>query len=108
MAKKKKSFKEMTAFSSQSAAWILQNLPFVLFLGFLGTIYIANAHYAEKTVREIQTLQTEVKELRRVYNSLQAEIMYASKKSELEKSVEPLGLEISRRAPKKIVVPKEE
>ncbi len=108
MAKKRKSFSEMTAFSTMSAAWVLQNLPFVLFLGFLGTIYIANAHYAERTVREIQKLQEDVKEQRRIYNSLQAEVMFESKKSELAKSVRPLGLEVSREPTKKIVVPEKD
>lgn len=89
---------------SSSAKLVLQNLPFVFFLGFLATLYIANAHYAEKKVRQIQVLQKEVKDLKREYNSLEAEIMVHSRRSELSKRVKPLGLRQSPARPQKIVV----
>lgn len=111
MAKKqarRQTFAEMTAVSSKSAAWVLTNLPFVLFLGFLAIIYIANNHYARHTIREIRTHQEDLKEMRRVYNALNAEVMYDSKKSEITKSVRGLGLAPSKTAPKKIIVEKEE
>ena len=77
---------------SIGASLILKNLPFVLFLSFLTVIYIANAHYAEKQVRQIQTLQSEVKELKRQYNSLKSEIMFKSRLAEVGEDVEALGL----------------
>lgn len=86
---------------------ILKNLPFVAFLGFLATIYIANAHYAERNVRKIQVLQKDLKELRWHYMSLQSENMYNSKRSEIADKVKDDGLRLQRRKPKKIVVPKE-
>ncbi|MCB0704487.1 MAG: hypothetical protein KDC34_04220 [Saprospiraceae bacterium] len=89
---------------SSSAKLVLQNLPFVFFLGFLATLYIANAHYAEKKIRDIQLLQREVKDLRQEYNSKEAEIMVHSRRSELSKRVKPLGLQQSAVRPKKIVV----
>ena len=57
MAKNKKSIKEYFALGTISSGWVLKNLPFVLFVSFLALIYIANAHYSEKKVREIQMLQ---------------------------------------------------
>ncbi|MEM9991018.1 MAG: FtsL-like putative cell division protein, partial [Bacteroidota bacterium] len=96
-----------TAVSSKSAAWVLKNLPFVLFLGFLAIIYIANTHYAQRTVREIRVHQQGLRELRRVYNALNAEVMYYSKKSEIAKSVKGLGLAPSKTAPKKIIIEKQ-
>lgn len=104
MAKKTKSPGTSLALGSLSARWILHNLPFVLFLGFLATIYIANAHLAERQVRGIQDLQKEVKELRREYNALQSELMTKSKLSEVGESVEGTGLKKSAWKPKKIVV----
>lgn len=83
---------------------ILNNLFFVLFLGFLATVYIANAHYAERNVREIQLLQKEIKDLRWYYMSLQAENMYKSKHSEMRESVKDLGLRPQTGRPKRIVV----
>lgn len=83
---------------------ILNNLIFVLFLGFLATVYIANAHYAERNVREIQLLQKEIKEMRWYYMSLQAENMYKSKHSEMRENVKELGLRPQNGRPKRIVV----
>ena len=39
---------------------LYQNIPFVFFLVGLGLIYIANSHYAEKKVRQIEKLKTEL------------------------------------------------
>ena len=86
---------------------ILNNLIFVLFLGFLAIIYIANAHYAERNVREIQLMQKEIKEMRWYYMSLQAENMYKSKHSEMRESVKDLGLKPQNGRPKRIVVKNE-
>ena len=100
MMAKKKTLKDYTSLGSLSAAeLILQNLPFVFFLGFLATIYIANAHFAEKRVREIQELQKEVKDLRRQYNSVQSENMFNSRFTELSESVEPYGLKRTKQHP---------
>ena len=48
--------------------------------------------YAEKTVRDINTLNRELDELNYEYKTLKSEVMFRSKQSELSKAVEPLGL----------------
>lgn len=78
--------------------WIVKNLPFFLFLSVLAIVYIANGHYADNTVRSINKLNRELKELQYEYKTLKSEVMFRSKQSELAKSVEPLGL-------KELVVP---
>ncbi|MCB0621166.1 MAG: hypothetical protein KDC43_20985 [Saprospiraceae bacterium] len=102
---KKKNLRDYTAIGSIGAELILKNLPFVFFLGFLATIYIANAHYAEKRIREILELQKEVRDLRRQYNSLVSEIAFHSRYSEISKEMKELGLQREGRQPIKIVVP---
>ncbi len=87
-----------------SSDWIINNLFFFLFLGFLGTIYIANAHYAERNVREIQVLQKEIKDLRWQFMSIEADNMYRSKRSEINRRVQSSGLRSSSEKIKKIVV----
>ncbi len=104
--KKNKSFKDYMAFGNLGAELVLKNLPYVLFVGFLAIVYIANAHYSEKKVREIQRLQAEIKELRWHYRSLQSELMYNSKRSEIAKRVAPLGLKPMNGKTKKIIVKK--
>lgn len=99
---KRKSIKDYMAVASMSAEWIFKNLLFVFFLGFLGVVYIANAHYAEKKVRDIQALQKEVKLLRWEYMQMKSDIMYNYKYSEVANRVENKGLKL--RKPKRIIV----
>ncbi len=104
MATQKKSLGSYLEIGNIGASLILKNLPFVLFLSFITVVYIANEHYAEKQVRQIQTLQQEVKELKRKYNSLKSEIMFKSRLSEVGEDVESLGLRKTAGRVKRIVV----
>jgi len=72
--------------------WIVKNLPFFLFLSVLAIVYIYNGHYADNTVRSINKVNRELKELQYEYKSLKSEVMFRSKQSELAKAVEPLNL----------------
>lgn len=85
---------------------ILKNLGFILFMGFLFTIAIANAHYAEGNVRRIQQSQKELKELRWYYMTLEAENMYNSRRTEMGDRLRAQGLEAFPTQPKRIVVDK--
>ena len=78
--------------------WVVKNFPFFLFLSLLAVVYIYNGHYADKTVRDINTVNRELDELNYEYKTLKSEVMFRSKQSELSKAVEPLGL-------KEIMVP---
>ena len=72
--------------------WIVKNIPFFLFLSVLAIIYIYNGHYADNTVRNINNVNRELKELQYEYKTLKSEVMFRSKQSELAKAVQPLGL----------------
>ena len=82
----------------------VQYLPYVLYISIILVLYIGNAHYAERTIRRIDKLKTEVEDLRADYTTLKAELMYASKQSEVAKKVKMLGLEESKRPPYKIII----
>ena len=43
---------------------VVRHLPYLLFLAFLGLVYIANGYMAESSVRSINRTQQEIKELR--------------------------------------------
>jgi cell division protein FtsL len=75
-----------------SYKWVVKNLPFFLFLTALAVIYIYNGHYAEKTIRNVNKVSIELKELQYEYKTLKSEVMFRSKQSELAKAVAPLGL----------------
>lgn len=63
-----------------------------MFLALLAVIYIYNGHYADKTIRNINTVGKELKELQYEYKTMKGEVMFRSKQSELAKAVEPMGL----------------
>ena len=70
-------------------------------------IYIANAHYSEKKVREIQAAQAELKQMRWKYMSLKSEFTYQAKRTEVIKSVKDLNLKPNRKKPNKIIIKRE-
>src|SRR5262245_22994770 len=81
---------------------IVKQIPFFLFLALLAVIYIYNGHYADNTIRSINRTAKEVKELQHEYKTVQSDIMFRSKQSELAKAVEPLGLKALIVSPKVI------
>ena len=82
----------------------VQYLPKILFVMALGLLYISNTHHAEKTVRRMDTVQSEVEDLRADYTTLKSDLMFASKQSEVARKVKALGLKESLNPPTKIVV----
>ena len=83
---------------------VIRQIPFILFLTLIGIIYIANGYYAEKSVREISRVSNELKELKSEFIITKSELMFMSNRSEIAKSVVPLGLKESSVPPKKIII----
>ncbi len=79
--------------------WIVQYVPFLLFLAVLAVLYIGNGHYADNTIRNTGKAERELKQLQYQYKTLQAELIFRSKESELARAVEPLGLTRSPEPP---------
>jgi hypothetical protein len=82
----------------------VQHLPKILFVMLLSILYISNTHYAEKTVRRINHTRIEVEDLRADYTTLKADLMFASKQSEVARKVESLGITESLTPPFKVRV----
>lgn len=82
-------------------------IPYVLFVAFIGVLYIGNSHYSDRVSRNYDALKKEVEDLRADYTTLKAEYMYESKQSEVEKKVKNLGLGEGVVPPKKIVIVKD-
>lgn len=82
-------------------------LPFVLFLAFLGMVYIANRHLAEKNIRDIDKLTKEVHELNWEYKVNQADLAFKSTQSEVAKRADTLGIRESLQPAQKITVREE-
>ena len=86
---------------------VAKNLPFVAFLALLGLLYISNRHLAENTVRRIDRLGKEVKELSWDYKSLNAELMKLTTQTEIAKRADTLGLKERTEPPIKLQAVKE-
>ena len=86
-----------------SYQWIVKNLSFFLYLALLALVYISNGNYAEKMIRNIISTGKELKELDYEYKTVNGEIMFRSKQSELSKTVEPMGLRESKEPPFRLV-----
>ncbi len=83
----------------------IQNfMPFVFFLTLLAIMYIANSYIAERTIRDIDKTERDIKELRSEFITGKSELMYRSKLSQVATAIESKGLKESTVAPKKIVV----
>ena len=82
-----------------SYRWIVRNVPYFLFLSLLAVIYIYNGHNADKTIRNINKVSKQLKELHYEYITLKGDVIFRSKQSELAKAVEPLGLKELMKPP---------
>lgn len=83
--------------------WIVQNVPFFLFLALLAVLYIANGHYADNTIRKINTTTRQIKEQEYEYKTLNGQLMFQGRQSEVSKVVEVLGLKETIQQPVKIM-----
>lgn len=72
--------------------WIVKNIPFFLFMAILTVLYIANGHYADKSIRKTNEIEKHLKEMGYEFKSIKKEVIFRSKESELVRAVEPLGL----------------
>lgn len=95
---KKKRWKQLLQYE-----WIVKHVPFFLFLALLAVVYIANGHFADKTIRNISTARRQLKQLQYEHKVLKAEVMYRSKESVLVKAVEKISLKRLVEPPVKII-----
>jgi hypothetical protein len=90
-----------------SRAKFRRALPFIFFLMLLGVIYISNIFHVERTKRQIDNLEEELRELRYEYISSRSKLMYQSKPSEIATKLEQTGIHESTVPPRKIMVIKD-
>jgi hypothetical protein len=79
-------------------------LPFILYIAFLGMLYIGNRHISENAVRDIDKISKEVKELSWEYKSSKADLAFKSTLTEVAKRADTLGIKTSEQPPQKITV----
>ncbi len=82
--------------------WIVKNVPFFLFLSLLAILYIANGHYADNTIRNINKTTRLLKEQEYEYKTLNGKLMYQNRLSEVAKATEQIGLKENVQQPIKL------
>ena len=75
-----------------------------MFLALLGVIYIANGHWADKTIRDINITQKKVKDMEYEYKNLKSLEMYRSRESQVVEAAAALGLKPATTPPVKLEV----
>ncbi len=82
--------------------WIVKNVPFFLFLSLLAICYIANGHYADNTIRNINKTTRLLKEQEYEYKTLNGKLMFQNRLSEVAKATEAIGLKENIQQPIKL------
>ncbi|MEZ4907753.1 MAG: FtsL-like putative cell division protein [Saprospiraceae bacterium] len=66
---------------------LLKNLSLIVFVAFLGVLYITNVHIAERKMVKIEKLEKEVETLRYKYMDVKQSVLYTSAPSIIEKKL---------------------
>jgi hypothetical protein len=100
--------KELLSGTMISEKIILKNLGYISLVTLLAAFYIMNRFHAEKVTRELTRLQREVRDLRSESLSTSADLMRASRQSQVNLLVRErgLGLEELKTPPYKLLVDK--
>lgn len=85
---------------------MMKHLPYILFLVFLAVLYIANRFSAEGSIRRINKIQAEIKDLNSESIATSSILMNNVKQSEVIKEINErdMGLKESTTPPTKIVI----
>ena len=90
--------------SAVTYTWIIKRFAFLMFLALLAIIYIANGHWADNTLREINVTAKQVKEMEYEYKNLKSLEMYRSRESQVTQAAAALGLKPATEPPVKLEV----
>ncbi len=83
---------------------LAKQIPFILYLTFIGVLYIANSYNAEKTIIEISRTKKQNEELRFAYITNKSDLMFHSKQSEVAVKLKNSGIKESLVPPVKLYV----
>ncbi len=95
--------KKLSGHSLVNYTWIIKHLTFLMFLALLAVIYIANGHWADKTIRDINVTAKQVKDMEYEYKNLKSLEMYRTRESQVTQAAAALGLKPSTVPPVKLI-----
>ncbi len=83
---------------------VLGNMPFILFCAGLMLCYIAYGYWTERTVRDLDRTNSELKEMRSEYLTVRSHLEQAQQQSHVASDISTLGLKESKTPPMRITV----
>lgn len=75
-----------------SITLLVSNIPFMLFLAGLSALYITNNNKAVDLVKELESKNKELKEVKWAFSDIQSRLIRATSETELRKKSDHLGL----------------
>jgi hypothetical protein len=84
--------------------WFTKNIWLFLLIAVLWIVYIANRYRIETTVKQIENTNKEIKELEMKRTSIKTQYQRISTMMELEKTLSPIGVSVSREPIKKVIL----
>jgi len=84
--------------------WIVKHFAFLMFLSALAVIYIANGHWADNTIRDINITAKQVKDMEYEYKNLKSIEMFRSRESQVTQAAAALGLKPAAEQPVKLEI----
>lgn len=84
--------------------WFRKNIGLFLLIAALLILYIANRYRIETTINQIEDTNKEIKELELKRTSIKTKYQRSSMMMELEKTLEPIGVGVSREPIKKVIL----
>lgn len=76
-----------------------KNLPFVVFLTFLGVLYITNSYYLEGTVREMEIIKNKINDQNNEFVITKTQVSIKGQRNQVVSKVYGFGLEESEKPP---------
>ncbi|MEI8047201.1 MAG: FtsL-like putative cell division protein [Bacteroidota bacterium] len=83
---------------------VIRLLPFLMFLTFIGLLYIFNSNYANHTIISISKTKKQIEEQRFEYINTKSKLMHATRQTEIAKRLQNSGLKESKTPPRKILI----
>jgi len=92
--KVKVSFKDVMTGSAQLRVFLLTHIWFIIYIAFLGFLYISNHYALERQTKYYLKLNEQVKNLKAEATTTSAELMGLSSQTSVQKEVERRGLDL--------------
>lgn len=87
---------------------VLANMSFLLFLAGLMLFYIGYGYWTERTVRDLDRVNGELKEMRSEYVTVRSHLEKAERQSQVADGIGVLGLTENKQPPMRITVNKDQ